>query len=95
MRPKHTKAIDRLAADICWAEFPRRPKDTTKRAYWAGVHPDRKAEYIADARWLVFMSCRLSQGRVMGLTSLWEAVFPTDGAPADPPKVRTPTEVDA
>jgi hypothetical protein len=25
MLKKHTKDIERLAADICWAEFPRRP----------------------------------------------------------------------
>lgn len=86
MRAKHTKAIERLAADICWAEFPRRPTYTTKRAYWAGVHPDKKAEYIEDARWLVFMACRLKPHRITALTALWEAVFPTDGADSPTPK---------
>lgn len=50
------KPIEVLARDICWAEFPIKPKDYTKAAYWRDyVHQDRKAEYIADAEWLLFI----------------------------------------
>lgn len=56
---------EKLARDICWAEFPRKPKDTTKSAYWAGVHPDRKAEYIEDAKWLVYIVKQLKPLRLL------------------------------
>ncbi|MFO1080815.1 MAG: hypothetical protein U1E23_09345 [Reyranellaceae bacterium] len=51
--------IERLARRICWLEFSRRPEGKTEAAYWRGVHPDKKREYIEDARWLVWMSHRL------------------------------------
>ena len=56
---------EKLARDICWAEFPRKPKEHTKASYWAQVHPDRKAEYIEDAKWLVFIVKQLKPLRLL------------------------------
>ena len=61
------KEIERLARDICWAEFPIRPKDTTKAGYWRGVHPEKKAEYVSDAKWLVFIAKKLKPLRILSL----------------------------
>lgn len=61
--------VEKLARDICWAEFPVRPKRTewTKAPYWRGVHPDKKAEYIRDAEWLVFIAKQLKPLRILML----------------------------
>lgn len=57
--------IEKLARDICWAEWPRTPTYTTKAAYWTRVLPDKKAEYIRDAEWLVFICQKLKPLRVL------------------------------
>lgn len=50
--------IERLAREICWAEFtvPAKKLGTTKTKYWLGVHPDKKAEYARQAKWLLWAS---------------------------------------
>lgn len=65
--------IERLARDICWAEFPRRPQDTTKASYWRGVHPTKQADYIRDAEWLVFITKKLKPLRVLSLVDFRSA----------------------
>jgi hypothetical protein len=57
--------IEKLARDICWAEWPSTPKHTTKPAYWKAVHPDKKAEYVRDAEWLGFIVKALKPLRVL------------------------------
>jgi hypothetical protein len=51
--------IDRLAREICWAEFagPRTVKriGKTKAAYWAGLPSDTREMYAAQARWFVYI----------------------------------------
>lgn len=60
--------IEKLARDICWAEFPVTPKGITKAAYWKGVHPDAKAAYIEDAKWLIFITKKLKPARIWAAT---------------------------
>lgn len=65
------KPIEKLARDICWVEFPNPPKDTTKAAYWRDqVAPEKKAEYIRDAEWLVFIAKQFKPLRILGLVDL-------------------------
>lgn len=48
--------VEKLGRLICWEEFTVKPEGKTMAAYWRGVHPDKKAEYMADARWLFWAS---------------------------------------
>lgn len=59
-------AIEKLARDICWAEFPSRPKGETKASYWRKIHPDAKTGYIVDAKWLVFIVGKLAGNPNLG-----------------------------
>lgn len=62
-------ALEKLARRICWLEFARKPSGT-EAVYWRGVHPDKKAEYTADARWLAWMAgtIALTRGNSVVLT---------------------------
>lgn len=62
--PRLTK-IEKLARDICWAEWPSKPEGTTKANYWFQVHHDSRAAYVADAEWLVFICQKLKPLRVL------------------------------
>lgn len=59
--------LEKLARDICWAEFPTKPKDITKAAYWRGVHPVKQCEYARDAAWVVFIAKKLKPLRILSL----------------------------
>lgn len=62
--------LEKLARDICWSEFAIRRKDVTKAAYWRGVHPDKKAKYLRDAEWLVFIVQKLKPLRILLMVDL-------------------------
>jgi hypothetical protein len=65
------KPTEKLARRICWLEFfPKPPKGYTEAAYWRGVHPDRQAEYIRDAEWLVFIVQRLKPLRILTMVEM-------------------------
>lgn len=59
--PRHRlSSVERLARDICWAEFADpRHAGCSKAAYWLDVHPNRKAEYIEDAEWFTMIVRKL------------------------------------
>lgn len=59
--------IEKLARDICWAEFATKRTEPTKAAYWRCVHPDQKAEYISKAEWLVFICQKLKPLRILAM----------------------------
>lgn len=54
------KPVEKLARRICWLEFALPVDGTTEVAYWRGVSPAKKAEYVEDARWLIWMVDRLA-----------------------------------
>jgi hypothetical protein len=58
---------EKLARDICWAEFTRRP-DKTKAVYWYALAPNAKADYIGDAEWLEWIVPRLKRLKLLALT---------------------------
>ena len=64
---RREREIVKLARDICWAEFTRKPKEDTKVAYWRKVHPEKQADYIESARWLVFITKKLKPLRILSL----------------------------
>lgn len=46
--------IEKLARDICWAEFSGKPSTPkTKAQYWRDIHPDARADHIQNARYWV------------------------------------------
>ena len=57
--------IEKLARDICWATFFRKPKEDTKASYWRKITPAARAYYITEARRLVFIVKKLKPLRVL------------------------------
>jgi len=42
--------IEKIARDICWGEFAdHKSVGCTKAAYWKGISPGARLEYIGDA----------------------------------------------
>lgn len=57
--------IEKLARDICWAEFARKPENMTKARYWRDrVHPDVRAERIAEAERVVWIVKKFGTGAI-------------------------------
>ena len=74
------REIEHLARDICWAEFAvRKPKDTTKAAYWRLVHPSKQSEYREDAEWLIFIVKKLKPLRILAMVDLRSRGRPVRG----------------
>ena len=57
--------IEKLARDICWAEFVGKPPGgRTKAAYWKNIHPDARAVYIQNARYWVAIAKKMKPLRL-------------------------------
>lgn len=65
--------LEKLARDICWAEFIVKPAMHTKATYWHQVQPHRRLEYIRDAEWLVFIVKKLKPLRILLLVDFKSA----------------------
>lgn len=65
MPMKRLNGQERLARDICWAEFggnsnnARKVTGQSKADYWAGVDQSKKDEYMRDAGFLMNILPRL------------------------------------
>jgi hypothetical protein len=55
--------IEKLARDICWADF-HTPPQGGKVKYWAKVAPGARASYIQTAKEFVWLANRLGKDRV-------------------------------
>lgn len=56
------KPLEKLARDICWAEFVRPTKASighTRASYWAGLPEETKTNYKDEAVRLAFMVRKL------------------------------------
>lgn len=71
--------IERLARDICWAEFSTKPKDTTKAVYWQSIHPEAREEYRQDAEWVVYIAKKLKPLRILALVDFRSKGKPVRG----------------
>ena len=59
------KAIEKLAREICWQEFGIKPTWTTRAAYWFTLSASKRAEYIRDAEWLIWITPRVATQRIL------------------------------
>lgn len=63
-------SIEKLARDICWAEYPRSHRTATKAAYWQLIGSDGRAVYMRDAEWLVYITKKLKPLRILMLVDI-------------------------
>lgn len=70
------KPIEKLARDICWAEWAGKPpQGMTKALYWKMLPPDGRANHINNARYWVAIAKKMKPIR------LFSAVMEVIGAP--------------
>lgn len=65
MTTKTTKAIGRLARDICYNGFASR-KDVgcSKTEYWKRLSPEKQAEYVREASWFCYTVKRMGRANI-------------------------------
>lgn len=51
---KRMDIIEKIAREICWAEFATKPKGVTKAAYWGDISPKARTELMREARRFVW-----------------------------------------
>lgn len=57
--------IEKLARDICWAEWAGKPQTTlTKAKYWRSIHPDARAAHIQNAKYWVAIAKKMKPIRL-------------------------------
>ena len=54
------KPIEKLARDICWAEFVGPQAGNTRARYWMSLPQETKDAYVVEASRIAFMVCKLS-----------------------------------
>lgn len=61
-----TKAVERLARDICYNGFAR-PQDAgcSKVQYWERLSPEKRAEYVQEASWFCYTIRRLGRAKIL------------------------------
>jgi hypothetical protein len=62
-----TDRLERLAMDICWAEFignPRKAAGCSKTQYWKKVTDEAKVSYRKDAERLMYWTKKLGVDRL-------------------------------
>jgi hypothetical protein len=57
--------IEKLARDICWAEFAKKPAEYTKASYWKCLPPGGRAEYQVEAARFVWIVKRFKPLRIL------------------------------
>lgn len=62
---KRATAIEMLAREICWAGFSAYKPHEGKAAYWDKVAPERKEQYLTDARVLTWTWEKAHRNRQM------------------------------
>lgn len=59
--------IEKLARDICWAEFPKKPAAYTKASYWKCLPARGRAEYAVEAARVVWIVKALKPIRILAM----------------------------
>ena len=53
-RARH-RLVERVAKDMCWAGFSKKPDGHTRATYWRVLPTETRAAYRKDAEWVLWL----------------------------------------